>query len=95
MVSKRRRVSIPLKVKNTAEGQTHTSARQPGLEGGRSEGWVISHTTEENSLHRQISRLGCYERGKAVCEAIGVSPLGRKSGGGLELPVKAPAGAGQ
>lgn len=71
VVSKRRQVSIPLNVKSTAEGQTHSSARQPGLRGGRSKRQVISHTTAENSLHRQISRLGCYEREKAVWEAIG------------------------
>lgn len=71
MVSKRRQVSIPLNVKSTAEGQTHTSARQPGLKRGRSKRQVISHITAENSLHRQISHLGCYDREKAVCEAIG------------------------
>lgn len=91
MISKRRQVSIPLNVKSTAEGQTHTSARQPGLKRGRSKRQVISHMTAENSLHR-FHILAAMTGRRQCVKPLVVSLLGRKSGGGLELPVKAPAG---
>lgn len=80
VVSKCRQVSIPLNVKSTAEGQTHASARQRGLKGGRSEGRVISHTTAEIAYTDRFHVLAAM-RGGRQCETIGVSPLGRKSGG--------------